>query len=194
MAVDDFNLAAEDDLQRIEPAHPGIRSALVVPIAYQGQVAGLIHLHGRTARLFDETARQIGESLAIQAAIALGNANRYREQVLRSELLNRRVETLSKLYESSQALQTEAKLDLALEAIAYGIQSATPFEVVLISVYDAGTHNLQRAAGAGIPLATLAELRSRPQPWNSVLALLEERFKLGKAFFIPHEQTTGNSG
>jgi PAS domain S-box-containing protein len=187
--VDDFNQPAEAVDQQLEAAHPGIRSALVVPIAYQGQVAGLIHLHGRSARLFDETARQIGESLAIQAAIALGNANRYHEQVLRSELLNRRVETLSKLYESSQALQTEEELDAALDAIAYGIQSATPFEVVLVSVYDADTRNLQRTAGVGIPLTTLAELRARPQPWKSVLALLEERFQLGKAYFIPHEQT-----
>jgi PAS domain S-box-containing protein len=189
VTVDDFSLAAEDSAQPIEPAHPGIRSALVVPIAYQGQVAGLIHLHGRAARLFDGTAQQISESLAIQAAIALGNANRYHEQVLRSELLNRRVEILSKLYESSQALQTEDNLEAALEAIAYGIQSATPFEVVLISVYDGASQNLKRAAGVGIPLTTLAEMRARAQPWNSVVSLLEERFKLGKAFFVPHEQT-----
>jgi PAS domain S-box-containing protein len=186
--VEDFGLETGEG-QGVEPAHPGIHSALVVPIAYQGQVAGLIHLHGRTARLFDETSRQISESLAIQAAIALGNANRYHEQVLRSELLNRRVETLSKLYESSQAIQTEDNLDTALEAIAYGIQSATPFEVVLISVYDQASQNLQRATGVGIPLATLAEMRARPQPWNSLLSLLEERFKLGQAFFIPQEQT-----
>jgi PAS domain S-box-containing protein len=188
VTVEDFSLESGEE-QEVEPAHSGIHSALVVPIAYQGQIAGLIHLHGRAARLFDETSRQISESLAIQAAIALGNANRYHEQVLRSELLNRRVETLSKLYESSQAIQTEDDLEVALEAIAYGIQSATPFEVVLISVYDPASQNLQRATGVGIPLATLAELRGRPQPWNSVLFLLEERFKLGKAFFIPQEQT-----
>jgi PAS domain S-box-containing protein len=185
--VKDFSLESEE-MQGIEPSHPGILSALIVPIAYQGQIAGLIHLHGRDAEQFDETSRQIGESLAIQAAIGLGNANRYQEQVLRSELLNRRVETLSKLYESSQAIQTEDNLDMALEAIAYGIQSATPFEVVLISIFDPDSQNLQRTTGVGIPLATLAELRARQQPWKSVQALLEERFKLGKAFFIPHEQ------
>jgi PAS domain S-box-containing protein len=189
VTIDDFSLAAEGDSPLIEPAHPDVRSAMVVPIAYQGQIAGLIHLHARTAQHFDATARQISESLAVQAAIALGNANRYHEQVLRSELLNRRVETLSKLYESSQALQKEEELDLALEAIAYGIQSATPFEVVLISVYDPETQNLQRMTGVGIPLTTMADLRARPQPWNSVLSLLEDRFQIGKAYFIPHQQT-----
>jgi PAS domain S-box-containing protein len=189
VTIDDFDQTPEGDTQPIEPAHPGIRSALIVPIAYQGQIAGLIHLHGHAPQRFDATARQIGESLAVQAAIALGNATRYHEQVLRSELLNRRVETLSKLYESSQALQTEDELGPMLETIAYGIQSATPFEVVLISVYDPETQSLLRTAGVGIPLTTMAELRAHHQPWNSILSLLEDRFQIGKLFFIPHQET-----
>ena len=96
LLVEDFAL------QQARPAHSGVRSALVVPIAYQGQVAGLIHLHSKTPGHFTGTEVEIAESLAVQAAIALGNAQRYQEQRRRSELLNRRVETLSKLFEVSQ--------------------------------------------------------------------------------------------
>jgi len=145
------------------PAHAGIRSALVVPIAFQGQVAGLIHLHAKAPHHFGDSEREIVEALAIQAAIALGNANRYQEQLMRGELLNRRVETLSKLLEVSQALQTEQPLEDSLEVIAEAIQAATPFDVVLISLYDLRSKNLVRVTGAGIPPGTMSELRARPQ-------------------------------
>lgn len=172
----------------MQPAHSGVRSALVVPIAYQGQIAGLIHLHSRKPEHFQETAREIVEVLAVQAAIALGNAQRYHDQLRRSELLNRRVETLSKLFEVSQVLQADQPLDQALEAIAYAIQESTPFDIVLISVYDSQTQMLQRVAGTGIPLATMAELRARTHPWIALQRMLDPRFKIGRSYFIPQEQ------
>ena len=177
--------------QRLQAAHDGIRSALVVPIAYQGAVAGLLHLHARSPNRFGPMEREIGEALAVQAAIALGNAQRYEEQKRRSELLNRRVETLSKLFEVSQILQAEQPLDQALEAIAYAIQAATPFDIVLISTYDAAKSQLVRVTAAGIPLPTLAELRSRPQPWASIQRLLDPGFRVGRAYFIPHDRRAG---
>lgn len=170
------------------PAHPEIRSALIVPIAYQGQIAGLIHLHSKKPNSFDNAAREISEALAIQAAIALGNAQRYQEQVRHSELLNRRVETLSRLFEISQVLQTEQSLEEALESIAYAIQSATPFEIVLISIYEPQSGNLQRLTGAGIPLSTLDELLSHPQPWSAAKTVLKPDFCIGRTYFIPFEQ------
>ncbi len=170
------------------PAHTGIRSALIVPIAYQGQIAGLIHLHSKKPNTFDRAARDISEALAIQAAIALGNAQRYHEQVRHSELLNRRVDTLSRLFEISQVLQTGQSFEEALESIAYAIQGATPFEIVLISVYDPQSGNLLRLTGAGIPLNTLAELRSHPQPWSAAKTVLKPDFCVGRTYFIPFEQ------
>lgn len=171
-----------------QPAHPGVRSALVIPIAYQGQVAGLIHLHSRTPHHFNEAEREITEALAVQAAIALGNAHRFTEQKRRTEELNRRVESLAKIFEVSQVLQTEQPLEAALEAIAYAIQGATPFDVALISVYNPRRNYLERVAAAGIPLSVLAELRAHPAPWNSMQTLLDPKFRLGHTYFIPAEQ------
>jgi GAF domain-containing protein len=37
--------------ESIFPPHEGVRSAMVVPIAYQGRVLGLIHLHSRRTQL-----------------------------------------------------------------------------------------------------------------------------------------------
>jgi PAS domain S-box-containing protein len=169
------------------PAHQGVHSAMATPIAYQGRVAGVIHLHARVENRFGETERDIVEALAIQAAIAIGNAHRYQEQQRRSEELNQRVETLSKIFEVSQIVQTEQPLEQSLEAIAYAIQSATPFDVVLISIYDSSQNQLVRLVGAGIPLPELDQLRSRPASWASLQTLLEPRFRLGRSYFIPAE-------
>ncbi|HEX7974336.1 MAG TPA: GAF domain-containing protein [Anaerolineales bacterium] len=173
----------------VQPAHAGIRSALIVPIAYQGQVAGLIHLHAISPDHFDPASIEISETLAVHAAIALGNAYRYQEQVRRSDLLNRRVETLSRLFETSQVLQAEQTLEQTLGSIACAIQAATPFEVVLVSVYDPGDCSLKRVAGAGIPLQTMTELRAHTQPWNGIQKLLNPEFSLGRAYFLPKEKT-----
>ena len=174
--------------EMLKAAHAGICSALIVPIAYQGQVAGLIHLHSQEPNRFDAAAQEISETLAIQAAIALGNAHRYQEQVRRSELLNRRVETLSKLFETTQALHSDQPLEQALETIAYAIQASTTFDVVLISLYDHKNRHLQRLTGAGIPLPVMADLRAQPQSWQRAQAVLKQEFCLGRSYFIPHEK------
>ena len=170
------------------PAHAGVRSAMIVPIAYQERVAGLIQLHSRSPYRFDEAARGIAETLAIQAAIAIGNALRYQEQVRRGELLNRRVETLAKILEINQAMQVEQSLEQALDKIALVIQEATPFDSVLISIYDEDTAAMQRLACAGLSEADMELLRSHPQPWSSVAQILQPEFTIGRAYFIPYER------
>ncbi len=171
-----------------QPAHPGVRSAMIVPIAYQERVAGLIHLHSRSPHRFDETARGIAETLAIQAAIAIGNALRYQEQVRRGELLNRRVETLAKVLEVNQAMQAEQSLEQALTKIALVIREATPFDSVLISVYDEQSAAMQRLASAGLSEADMDLLRGHPQPWSAVAQILQPDFAIAGAYFIPYER------
>ncbi len=170
------------------PAHEGVKSALVVPIAYQQSTAGLIHLHSFTSSTFDQTAVDIIQTLAVQAAIALGNAQRFQEQVRRNELLNRRAETLSKLFETANALDVDKPLEESLEALAYGIQEATPFQVVLVSVVEPETMIQRRVTGVGMPLDTLNMLKGHHQPWSAVQQLLRPEFKIGQAFFIPYEK------
>jgi PAS domain S-box-containing protein len=172
----------------LSPLHAEVRSALIVPITYQGQVAGLIHLHARSPHHFDSALREISETLAVQAAIALGNAQRYQEQVQRSELLNRRVETLSRLFEVSQSLQSEQSLEETLETIAYAIQSATPFDLVLISVYEPQNNHLRPLANAGLPLSGMEALVANPQNWDSLKPLLCPEFRVSRSYFIPHEK------
>jgi PAS domain S-box-containing protein len=173
----------------LKPPHDKVRSAIIVPIAYQERAAGLIHLHANTPNRFDMTSLEIAQTLAIQAAIAMGNAQRYQEQVKRSELLNRRVETLANLLETTQALQSDQPIEDSMEAIAYGIQESTPFNVVLVSIYDAQSGNLKRVAGAGLTLDQMETARQTEQPWNGIEVLLKPEFRIGKSYFIPKDKT-----
>jgi len=185
-AIPDFD--AQPTGEQFLPAHEGIRSALVIPIAYQGQIAGLLHLHSKTPDRFGPPEQEIGEAFAIQAAIALGNALRYQDQIQRGEQLKRRVETLSNLLGVSQALKTERPLEYILETFAQAIQSSTQFQAVLISLLNEKTGQLERVASAGISPAVMAELRDHPQYWKNIQVLLDPAFQIGRAFFIPSEK------
>ena len=169
-------------------AHSGVRSGLIVPIAYQEHIAGLIHLHAKAPGRFDSISLEIAQAMSVQAAIAIGNAQRFQEQIVRSDQLNRRVETLANLMEVSQSLQIDQPLEVSLEAIAYAIQVSTPFNVVLISLYDRENRVLRRVAGAGLTLSDMETLRTTPQPWAGVREVLDESFRLGQGYFIPHEK------
>ena len=181
--IDDYG---QSDYSR---PHEEVRSGLCVPIAFQGQSNGMIHLHAKTKFRFDEAAVEIIRTLAVQAAISYGNLVRLREQLVHGEQLHRRAETLSKLFVTSQHLGVEQTFEQALYTIALGIQEATPFETVLFSVYEPETGLLRRVTGVGMSQETLEQLKSHQQPWKSVMQLLKPEFKFGEAYFIPFDET-----
>jgi GAF domain-containing protein len=187
--VADFNAPAPDHLKEawILP-HEYIESTLIVPIGYQERIAGLIHLHSRTAGIFDHAALEITQALSVQAAIAIGNAQRYQEQVQRTDELNRQVETLSSMFQASQNLHINQPIEKTLADIATAIQSSTPFDIVLISIFDPQDEFLHRITGTGIPKETIDELKAHPQSWEVISALLHEDFRYGRSYYIPHDQ------
>jgi len=182
-------LVADFNQSEYERPHPGVQSALVVPIAYQKKTSGLIHLHSPNPDGFDRSALETVQSLAIQAAIALGNVQRSQDQLHQNELLTRRAETFSKLFETTSALSADLPMEQSLEALAYGIQEATQFQIVLISTVDPETLMQHRIAGVGMPLETLNVLKAHQQPWSSLQQLLRPEFKIGRGYFIPFDQT-----
>jgi GAF domain-containing protein len=170
----------------LPPPHPEIRSALLAPIAFEETVAGLISLHSMTPGNFDKTALDIVQSLSVQAAIALGNAQRTRNRSEQSR--NRRVENLTNLLETSRL--TDRAVFGRFDSIAYAIQNASPFDIVLISVYRPQDGCLMRIAGAGIPLAAFEDLKNHLQPWSAIQPLLRSQFQYGNSYLIPHESAS----
>jgi PAS domain S-box-containing protein len=170
------------------PVHDEVRSALIVPILIQGNPVGLIHLHSSQAGFFDRDAREITETLAAQAATALVNVQRYQDQRQRSELLRRRSETLSRLTEVSYVLNFDQPLEQLLRTIATSIREATPFQAVLVSIYEQDTGLLRRVTGVGFPPETMAELMARKQPLSSIQQMLKPQFRISRSYFIPVDE------
>ena len=173
----------------IQLPHDGARSALVVPVINQDKVAGLIRLHSIQPFFFNEDSIGIARTFAVQVAIALENVQRYQELSQHTELLRRRAETIGKLTEVNYILNFDQPLEKLLRAIANSIREATPFQAVLISVYEPDTGLLRRVTGVGFPADTLAELLSRKQPLASIMQMLKPQFRISRSYFIPVDDT-----
>ncbi len=171
----------------LEPPHSDIRSAMIVPIAYQDQVVGLINLHAKQPHTFDRTAQEIAESLAIQAAIAISNAQRFQDEVRRRETLTQRVDTLAKLFEISQSIQLDLPLEKALENIAYAIRSITPFQAIKIHILDSQTALLNPMVQIGSEPEEQARFEQSKPSWAELQTLLDDNYRIGKAYLIPLE-------
>src|SRR6266498_656310 len=184
----DPQLVTDYSISDDAPVHEGVRSALIVPIISQGKTAGLIHLHSERPGFFDQASFEVAQTLASQTAVALGNVQRYQEQSQRTELLRRRAETLTKLTEVSYVLNFEQPLDQLLRTIANSIREATPFQAVLISIYEKETGLLRRITGVGFPPETLAELMARKQPLTSIQQMLKPQFRISRSYFIPIDE------
>jgi GAF domain-containing protein/nitrogen-specific signal transduction histidine kinase len=170
------------------PIHEGVRSALIVPIINQGKTAGLLHLHSGRPGFFDQASLEVTQTLASQAAVALGNVQRFQEQRQRTEVLRRRAETLTKLTETSFVLNFDQPLDQLLRSIGNSIRDATPFQAVLVSIYERDTGLLRRITGVGFSPETLTELMSRKQPLASIQQMLKPQFRISRSYFIPVDE------
>ncbi len=165
------------------------QSGLLAPVVFQEQVAGFLYIWSEhNGGGYDSVDVETAQALAVQAAIALGNSLRYQEQTRRNEMLNRRMETVSKLLEAVRAQDINQPLEASLEAIAYAIQESTSFNMVLISVYEPQGGYLRRAAGAGFTIAEMEELKTHTQPWDSVSQYFSPEFQLAGSYFIPEEK------
>nr|HID12720.1 GAF domain-containing protein [Anaerolineae bacterium] len=173
---------------RLVCGRPGTRSALTVPIFFEEQIAGLINLRSVEPYVFDDETLEFVQALAAQAAIAIGNAQRYQEQLRRGELLRRRADQLALVLEVSQALRSDRPLEEILEEIAYAVQESVGFNLVLISVLEGDPPYQRRVAAAGIPIAAFERMKQVRQPWSVVAEVMSEEFRISQSYYIPAER------
>jgi len=164
------------------------RAMVVVPVFYAQMLTGLMVLESEEREGFDRPLIQFLEGLADQAAIAIGNARRYQEQLERGDLLRKRAEQLASVLEVARALRSDRPLENILEEVAYGIQESVGFDLVLISVVEGDPPVQRRVAAAGIPIPEFERIRDVQQPWSLVERLMEDRFRISQSFYIPAER------
>ena len=167
------------------------RSAVLVPVYYGDEIAGLIQLESKQLAFFDQDQLVYLEALSSQASVAVYNARAFQEQKLEREQASRRAEQLARLSEISNAFRTNRPLHEVLEDIAYAVMESVGYEVVMISLVEGTPPHIQHEVGAGIPIAQFEALR-QSEVGAPPLSLLEpvmcEEFRLSNSYFIPAEK------
>lgn len=170
------------------PLVSGSRSVLIAPVTVEGRTLGVLHLWSQAAGSFDSVAQEIVQALCLQASAGLSSMLRYQDQSRQNELLQRRVETFTRLMETSRSQNVAQTLPEVMQAVARAIQDVTPFQAVLVSIYEPAKQALQRIAGAGFSPEQLQELQHFTQPWRSVQEYFQEQYRYGRTYFIPAER------
>ena len=157
---------------------PEIASALAMPIYYESQVIGVINLHSTDANCFDREDMEFVRAVADQAALAIGNENRWIEQRKQRDLLQRRANTLHEVLRIGQEMRADRSLEDVLEQIAFSVMDTAGFRGSAFFVMHQETQSLQLVTGAGLPLTELDRLRYIQLPLNLVDTLLDPHYQV----------------
>ncbi|MBN1440920.1 MAG: GAF domain-containing protein [Anaerolineales bacterium] len=116
----------------VKADHPGILSAILVPVIHEQHAVGLIDLHSRQPGWFDRASMEIVQAFGIQIAIAVGNAQRHEEQVQTDDALRRRARLLSTIHHTGKISLSHSPLPQRLETITQSIHDALGLTPVVI--------------------------------------------------------------
>lgn len=171
------------------------RSLLAVPLCGIGGVQGVIEvLNKHSGAPFIEEDRRLLEAVAVQAVIALENAQRFAQvdQALarRARELDRSNNQLREILRVGNALRAEQRLDELLGQIAQATSKSTGFRSAVIALVQRERTvqpYLQRVAAAGSAAESIERISRARVPIERLQALLRPEFRRGSAtYFIDH--------
>lgn len=175
--------------ERLALRSPDARSALAAPIFYQAGVYGVLLLLAAEPRAFDHDAVEFLRALTHQAAVGIGNAQRYAELEHLSKQYQRRSDILSDVLEIGQLLRADRNLANLLEQVGYSAMESASVRTVLFCLTDPDNPQVLRpAAAAGIPLSEIDRMAAAPLPAALATRYLDPRFRLGRCYFVPAEE------
>jgi len=172
-------------LENPEDYPPGARTLLISPVFYEQRLVAAVLVQSGKSDAFTTSVVEFIEGLAVQTSIAIGNAQRYQEQLQHGKLIHQRAEQMSLLLEVGRTMRSDRPLEDTLLDVAYAVQEGTGFSIVLISVLE-GIY-LRRVAGAGIPLAELQRMKKVRHAWSRIKSLFQDQFRMGQCYYIPAE-------
>ncbi|MBN1429311.1 MAG: GAF domain-containing protein [Anaerolineae bacterium] len=182
-----------DDFERV--AHypspiPEARSALIAPIYFEGKSVGVISLFSDRIRGLGSSAAEYIQALCSQATIAVTNATRHAEQVERSDLLRRRAEQLTQLFELGRMFRSDQSMDENLVSVARAISDTVGFGVVLMSMLDPSRETLQHVAQVGILDDTFSKLSKKAVPWDKIERHMDDEYRMSSSYLVIHEKSS----
>ncbi|HEV8128035.1 MAG TPA: ATP-binding protein, partial [Candidatus Eisenbacteria bacterium] len=108
----------------------------------------------------------------------------YRNELLSSR---KRAARLKKVSEIATSLNSNLALDKVLHEIVNAVSDAAGFKIVLLRVLNPRTACFEARAFAGLDRAAIAKLEGRSIPRSEFEGWLQEKFRIGRSYFIPHE-------
>ncbi len=164
---------------------PEARSALIVPILFEGRSVGTISLYSDKPGGLGPDAAEYVQALSSQATIAVTNATRHAEQVERSDLLSRRAEQLTRIFELGRVFRTDQSVEDHLASVARAIRESVGFDTVLVSVLDEEHKALRHIAHAGLKAATFQQMSENPVERELVERYLSDEYRISGSYLVP---------
>ncbi len=181
-----------DDFERV-PHYPspipGVRSALLSPIYFEGKITGVVSLYGRRPGALGSSAAEFVQALCSQATIAITNATRHAEQVERSEIIRRRAEQLTQIFELGRMFRSDQSVEDNLASVARATCESAGFEVALIGTLSATGEHLLPIAQMGLEPTTFGRLSAAPPIWAELEPYLDDRYRLSFSYLVRHEES-----
>ncbi len=182
------HLIRDISTEPVEADHPGILSAILVPVIVEQHAVGLIDLHSQQPGWFDGESLEIVQAFGIQIAIAMGNTQRHEEQAQTAGALRRRARLLSTIHQTGKVSLSHAPLASRLETITQSIHDALGLTPVLIGLLHADT--LEWVARSGISERAWTSIQALRLSRETVLRWISARS--GVEGSIPLQTATGD--
>lgn len=188
--VEDFDNPPESlDESTLRPAHQGVHSALIVPLINQDKAVGYIHLHSNQPNRFDESALQIAQALALQAAVAVGNVHRYEIQRKNNQNLSKRLASYKSILLASEKGLNDLSLNEALDNIVAVIQSDITASVILVGYCIHEVLTWRDSIGSS--RISTDEFPQTPGSWTQVEKYLRPEYLLDGSYIVPSHKLRG---
>jgi len=111
-------------------------------------------------------------------------ATLYRNELLASR---KRAARLKKVLEIATSINSDLALDRVLHEIVHAVSDAAGFQIVLLRVLNQRSDCFEARAFAGLDRDAIAKLEQRPVPRTQFESWLQDKFRIGRSYFIGHE-------
>jgi PAS domain S-box-containing protein len=175
-----------------EQEHPGMTSALVVPLTRFGKIVGLLRLFSSRQEKFDQTTQELLQVLCSQTGITLSNLWEYQEATQNTAQLLSQAEALNQLMEVRKLINPESPLEETAGVLANAVRSACQFKVALIYIYDPNFNMLKPVAISGLDPEDTNVAAEISHPWEKVSELVQPAYSFDIAYYIPKKDANPN--
>lgn len=174
---------ATDPTPRVVLAEPGDGGApaasLILPLASDSTVAGLMAAHGSTPDAFGETAQHFAIEFGSAAGAVMGALDERDKVTQSSEIYRRRTAALAGLLAVTQADAQAGSAPATLAALADALLSMTDAEGVHVLAAAPDSERLSPVYTAG------PEPTYMPETWDSLMLQLKGLAPRGPAYVLP---------